>query len=37
MGTTVPMVLMVLMALIAGGMIAAIMLPIYSLVNTLQV
>ncbi len=35
--TAIEPVLMVLMALIAGGMIAAIMLPIYSLVNTLQV
>jgi type IV pilus assembly protein PilC len=35
--TSIEPVLMVVLALVAGGMVAAILLPIYSLVNTLQV
>ncbi len=35
--TAIEPVLMVVLALVAGGMVAAILLPIYSLVNTLQV
>ncbi len=35
--TSIEPVLMVVLAIIAGGMVAAILLPIYSLVNTLQV
>jgi type IV pilus assembly protein PilC len=37
LSTSIEPVLMVVLALIAGGMVAAILLPIYSLVNTLQV
>ena len=37
LATAIEPVLMVVLALIAGGMVAAILLPIYSLVNTLQV
>lgn len=36
LSTSIEPVLMVVMALVAGGMVAAILLPIYSLVNTLQ-
>lgn len=35
--TSIEPILMVVLALVAGGMVAAILLPIYSLVNTLQV
>lgn len=35
--TSIEPILMVILGLIAGGMVAAILLPIYSLVNTLQV
>ncbi len=37
LSTSIEPVLMVVLALVAGGMVAAILLPIYSLVNTLQV
>ncbi len=37
LSTAIEPVLMVVLALVAGGMVAAILLPIYSLVNTLQV
>ena len=37
LSTAIEPVLMVVLALMAGGMVAAILLPIYSLVNTLQV
>lgn len=35
--TAIEPVLMVVLAIVAGGMVAAILLPIYSLVNTLQI
>lgn len=35
--TSIEPILMVVLAIVAGGMVAAILLPIYSLVNTLQV
>ena len=37
LSTSLEPILMVVLALVAGGMVAAILLPIYSLVNTLQV
>ena len=37
LSTAIEPVLMVVLALVAGGMVAAILLPIYSLVNTMQV
>ena len=37
LSTAIEPVLMVILAIIAGGMVAAVLLPIYSLVNTLQV
>lgn len=37
LSTAIEPVLMVVLAVVAGGMVAAILLPIYSLVNTLQV
>jgi type IV pilus assembly protein PilC len=37
LSTAIEPVLMVVLAIMAGGMVAAILLPIYSLVNTLQV
>jgi type IV pilus assembly protein PilC len=36
LSTAIEPVLMVVLALVAGGMVAAILLPIYSLVNTMQ-
>ena len=35
--TAIEPVLMVVLAIVAGGMVAAILLPIYSLVNTMHV
>lgn len=37
LSTSIEPILMVVLALMAGGMVAAILLPIYSLVNTIQV
>lgn len=37
LSTAIEPVLMVVLALVAGGMVAAILLPIYSLVNTMQI
>jgi type IV pilus assembly protein PilC len=36
LSTAIEPVLMVVLAIVAGGMVAAILLPIYSLVNTMQ-
>jgi type IV pilus assembly protein PilC len=35
--TSIEPILMVVLAIVAGGMVAAILLPIYSLVNTINV
>jgi len=37
LSTAIEPILMVVLAIVAGGMVAAVLLPIYSLVNTLQV